>query len=176
MIYTLPELPYDYRALEPHIDARTMEIHHGKHHAAYVNNLNGAIDKHPALFDKTIEELIADLGSVPEDIRTAVRNNGGGYVNHSFFWPILKKDVAYKGDIAEAINAKFGGLEKFQETFAAAAAGQALRMNGTRPVSRLRNCASASCHNLSTNGEAPSVGLFSPNSIDVMRRCSSSGM
>lgn len=124
MAYTLPELGYSYDALEPFIDAQTMEIHHTKHHNAYLTKLNGALESHADLAAKPAEDLIVGLNSLPDTIKTAVRNNGGGYVNHSFFWPILKKDVAYKGDIAEAINAKFGGLEKFQETFAAAAAGQ----------------------------------------------------
>ena len=89
MAHELPKLPYAFDALEPHIDARTMEIHHDKHHAGYVNNLNAALDKHPELFDKSVEALLADLASIPEDIRTAVRNNGGGHANHSFFWPLL---------------------------------------------------------------------------------------
>ncbi len=89
MPYELPPLPYAYNALEPHIDAQTMEIHHGKHHQAYVNNLNKALEKHPELPGKPIEELIADLNAVPEDIRTAVRNNGGGHANHSLFWTIM---------------------------------------------------------------------------------------
>src|SRR5690606_32826243 len=89
MAHTLPALPYPHDALEPHIDAQTMEIHHGKHHAAYVNNLNAALEKAPELKDKSVEELIADLDSVPEAIRTAVRNNGGGHANHSLFWEIL---------------------------------------------------------------------------------------
>ncbi len=87
--HELPPLPYAFDALEPHIDAMTMEIHHDKHHAAYVANLNGALDKHPELFDRSIESILADLSSVPEDIRTAVRNNGGGHANHSFFWTLL---------------------------------------------------------------------------------------
>ncbi len=89
MAFSLPKLPYDFNALEPHIDAKTMEIHHGKHHQAYVNNLNAAIEKHPELASKSIEDLLTDLNSVPEDIRTAVRNNGGGHWNHSMFWEIM---------------------------------------------------------------------------------------
>jgi Fe-Mn family superoxide dismutase len=101
-----------------------MEIHHGKHHAAYVNNLNGALEKHPELFDKTIEALITDLGSVPEDIRTAVRNNGGGHLNHSFFWPLLSGSGGGvpSGDLADAINGAFGSFDSFKETFATAGA------------------------------------------------------
>ncbi len=89
MSHQLPPLPYDPAALEPHIDAQTMQIHHGKHHAAYVNNLNAALEKHPELAGKSAEDLIKNLGTVPEDIRTAVRNNGGGHVNHSMFWQIM---------------------------------------------------------------------------------------
>ena len=89
MAYTLPDLPYSYAALEPYIDEETMHYHHDKHHQTYVTNLNGAIEKHPELFSKTVEELISDLNAVPEDIRTAVRNNGGGHANHSLFWKIM---------------------------------------------------------------------------------------
>lgn len=125
MAHTLPQLPYAYNALEPHIDARTMEIHHTKHHQAYINNLNAALEKHPELADKTAEELIADLDMVPEDIRTAVRNNGGGHVNHSFFWEILSpKSGKPEGDLAKAIDAAFGSFAAFQEKFAAAAASR----------------------------------------------------
>lgn len=125
MAHTLPQLPYAYNALEPHIDARTMEIHHTKHHQAYINNLNAALEKHPELADKTAEELIADLDMIPEDIRTAVRNNGGGHVNHSFFWEILSpKGGKPEGDLAKAIDAAFGSFAAFQEKFAAAAASR----------------------------------------------------
>ena len=89
MAHELPKLPYDFAALEPHIDAKTMEIHHGKHHQAYVNNLNAALEKHPDLQSKSVEDLVRGINSVPEDIRTAVRNNGGGHVNHSMFWQIM---------------------------------------------------------------------------------------
>jgi len=89
MAHELPDLPYDHDALEPHIDAETMRIHHSKHHQGYVNNLNAALEKHPELADKSLEELLGDLDSVPEDIRTAVRNNGGGHANHSLFWPCM---------------------------------------------------------------------------------------
>src|SRR3972149_8029182 len=89
MPHELPKLPYSYDALEPHIDARTMEIHHTKHHQAYVNNLNAALEKYPNLQNKSVEELIKDLNAIPEDIRTAVRNNGGGHLNHRMFWPIM---------------------------------------------------------------------------------------
>ena len=119
MPQVLPALPYAFNALEPHIDAQTMEIHHDKHHAAYVNNLNAAIEKHPELGDKTAEELIKDLGAVPEDIRPAVRNNGGGHVNHSLFWEILTPGgaAAPTGALADAIDATFGSFDAFKTAF-----------------------------------------------------------
>jgi Fe-Mn family superoxide dismutase len=124
MAYELPPLPYAYDALEPHIDAKTMEIHHDKHHQAYVNKVNDAIKGNADLEAKSIEDLIAGLKSVPEGIRTAVRNHGGGHVNHSFFWPILKKDVKFGGPAAEAIEKELGGFDPFTEKFTAAATGQ----------------------------------------------------
>lgn len=122
MAFELPKLPYAYDALEPHIDARTMEIHHSKHHQAYTNNLNAAIEKHPELADKKIWELLQDLSAVPEDIRGALRNNGGGFKNHSIFWKIMSPDGGGdpSGDLAEAINAAFGDFASFKEKFAAA--------------------------------------------------------
>jgi len=123
MAHQLPKLPYEHNALEPFIDAQTMEIHHGKHHQAYVNNLNTALEKYPELFEKTIEELIADLSSVPEDIRTAVRNNGGGHLNHSLFWTVLGSGSAEPaGELATAINRDFGSLEAMKEKLSAAGA------------------------------------------------------
>ncbi len=127
MTYKLPELPYAYDALEPHIDKMTMEIHHTKHHNTYVTNLNKALEGHEDLVgDKTVEELISNMDAIPEEIRTAVRNNGGGHANHSMFWEILSADGGGKpeGKLAEAIDKKFGSFEKFQEEFAAAAAGR----------------------------------------------------
>ncbi len=126
MPHTLPTLPYAYDALEPHFDARTMEIHHTKHHQAYVTNLNAALDKHPALHEKTVEELVADLDMVPEDIRTAVRNHGGGHLNHSMFWELIAPGAGGKpsGALMQAIEKTFGSFEKFQEQFAAAAASR----------------------------------------------------
>ena len=121
MGHTLPELGYSYDALEPFIDKETMTIHHTKHHQAYINNLVNAI-KGTDLESKSAEDLIADLNKVPENIRMAVRNNGGGHVNHSFFWPILKKDVKFTGPAADAIKAKFGGFDQFKEQFSKAAA------------------------------------------------------
>lgn len=119
MKFTLPSLPYAYDALEPHIDAITMEIHHTKHHQAYINNLNAALAKHPYLADKTLEELLQDLPAIPDDIRTAVRNNGGGHYNHSFFWKIMKAQGGGQpnGILAQEIKNTFGSFEGFQETF-----------------------------------------------------------
>jgi Fe-Mn family superoxide dismutase len=119
MAHELPPLPYDYAALEPHIDAQTMQLHHDKHHAAYVNNLNAALEKAPQLQGKSAEELIRDLNSVPEEIRAAVRNNGGGHVNHTMFWKIMapKAGGEPSGPLADAIKDTFGGFDKFKEQF-----------------------------------------------------------
>jgi Fe-Mn family superoxide dismutase len=126
MAYTVPALPYAFDALEPHIDARTMEIHHDKHHAAYVNNLNNALKDHPELAAKPVNELIADLSSVPEAIRTAVRNNGGGHSNHTFFWEVMGpgKGGAPVGTLAEAITKTFGSFDEFKAKFEAAGVGR----------------------------------------------------
>ena len=119
MAHSLPELGYSYDALEPHIDAQTMEIHHSKHHNAYVTKLNGAIEGKADLEGKSICDLVGDLGSVPEDIRTAVRNNGGGHANHSFFWKVIAPGGASEpsGDLAAAIDKAFGSFDKFKEEF-----------------------------------------------------------
>ena len=124
MAHELPALPYATNALEPHIDARTMEIHHGKHHNAYVTNLNNALKDHADLAAKSIDDLCKGIGAVPEAIRGAVRNNGGGHWNHSFFWKLMKPNAEGKpiGKLADAITATFGSFEAFQEKFAAAAA------------------------------------------------------
>ncbi|MGE4056780.1 MAG: superoxide dismutase [Vicinamibacterales bacterium] len=126
MAHSLPPLPYAHDALEPHIDKQTMEIHHGKHHAAYVNNLNAALEKHPELQSKSAEELIRGISSVPEDIRTAVRNNGGGHVNHTMFWQIMGPNAggAPTGAIADAIKSSFGSFDAMKEQFGKAAAGR----------------------------------------------------
>lgn len=126
MAHELPALPYPKDALEPHIDAQTMEIHHGKHHAAYVTNLNKALESAPELAGKTAEELIKDLASVPEGIRGPVRNNAGGHVNHTFFWSILspKGGGAPTGELAKAIDATFGSFDEFKTKFEAAGAGR----------------------------------------------------
>jgi len=126
MAHTLPALPYDAAALEPHIDAQTMQIHHGKHHQAYVTNLNTALDKHPELHDKKLDDLLNALSTVPEGIRTAVRNNGGGHWNHSMFWKLMAPNAggAPTGAVADAINASFGTFDKFKEQFQAAGLGR----------------------------------------------------
>ena len=126
MPFTLPALPYAYDALEPHIDARTMEIHHTKHHQAYVNNLNAALEKAPQLEGKSLDDLMRSINSVPEAVRTAVRNNGGGHWNHSQFWEWMapKRGGEPTGRLADAIKSSFGGFAKFKEQFAAAAAGR----------------------------------------------------
>jgi len=126
MAFTLPPLPYDYKALEPHIDEQTMRIHHDKHHGTYVTNLNAALEPHADLQKKSVEELIANIDALPEAIRTPVRNNGGGHVNHTFFWEIMtpggSKEPA--GSLAEAIGKTFGGFTQFKELFAKACAGR----------------------------------------------------
>ena len=126
MPHELPKLPYSNDALEPHIDAKTMEIHHTKHHQAYVTNLNGAIQGEPELEKKSIEDLIRDLSSVPEDIRTVVRNNGGGHWNHTFFWQIMApgKGGEPGGELGSALKSAFGGFDKFKEAFAKAGVGR----------------------------------------------------
>lgn len=124
--FKLPDLPYAANALEPHIDARTMEIHHDKHHAAYTNKLNEALEKHPELQSKSIDELLRGIDSIPEDIRTAVRNNGGGYANHAMFWEIMGPNGGGEptGALADAITKKFGSFSDFKQKVNAAGAGQ----------------------------------------------------
>ena len=126
MTYTLPYLPYAFDALEPYIDEETMHLHHDKHHNTYVTNLNAAIEKHPELGEKTIEELLSDMDAVPTDIKTAVRNNGGGHANHSFFWKIMAPNAGGEptGAIKEAIDEAFGDFATFKEEFKKAAAGR----------------------------------------------------
>lgn len=121
MSYSLPELSYAYDALEPYIDARTMEIHYTKHHQAYINNLNAAIKDNAQLEKLSVEQLVRNLSEIPENIRTVVRNHGGGHANHSFFWPILKKGVAPAGPVVEAIKSTFGTFDLFKESFSGAA-------------------------------------------------------
>ena len=125
MAFTLPQLPYAFDALEPHIDATTMQIHHGKHHQTYVNNLNAAIEKAPDLGGQSLDQLLRGIDKVPESVRTAVRNNGGGHWNHSFFWQIMTPGGGEPtGKLADAIQDSFGGLDKFKEQWAAAGAGR----------------------------------------------------
>ena len=120
--FEMPELGYEYDALEPYIDAKTMEIHYTKHHKAYLDKFNAAIENKNAFDGKTAEEIVADLDNVPEEIKAAVRNNGGGFVNHKFFWPILKKNVPFEGEVADAIKKKWGSFDSFKEEFSKAAA------------------------------------------------------
>jgi Fe-Mn family superoxide dismutase len=127
--HSLPQLPYDFAALEPHIDAQTMQIHHGKHHQTYITNLNNALAKHPELADKTVEDLLRNLNTIPEDIRAAVRNNGGGHHNHSLFWTIMAPPQQGgggepSGKLAEAINRSFGAFAKFKDQLQSAAVSQ----------------------------------------------------
>ena len=126
MAFTLPPLPYDFAALEPHIDAKTMEIHHGKHHQAYVNNLNAAIEKAPELAGKSLDDLMRNVSSAPEAVRAAVRNNGGGHWNHSMFWQIMtpKGGGEPTGTVGQSIKTAFGDFAKFREQFNAAGAGR----------------------------------------------------
>lgn len=126
MTYTLPDLPYAYDALEPYIDEETMHLHYDKHHNTYVTNLNAAIEKYPELGEKTIEELLSDMDAIPTDIKTAVRNNGGGHANHSFFWEIMAPNAGGEptGEIKEAINEAFGDFSSFKEEFKKAAVGR----------------------------------------------------
>lgn len=121
MTFELAPLPYPYESLEPYFDRETMQLHHDKHHKTYTDKLNTALEKHPELFEKTPEELLMNLDLIPEDIRQAVINHGGGYVNHNLFWNILKKDVKPEGEVIEAIEEKFGTLEDFKKIFAEAA-------------------------------------------------------
>ncbi|NDJ52618.1 MAG: superoxide dismutase [Chloroflexi bacterium] len=126
MAHELPDLPYAHDALEPHIDKMTMEIHHGKHHNGYVNKLNAALEGHDDLQAKSIEDLLSDLSAIPEDIRGAVRNSGGGHLNHTLFWPAMSADGGGEptGALADAINEAFGSFDAFKEAFAKASAGR----------------------------------------------------
>ena len=126
MAFTLPALPYDFPALEPHIDAKTMEIHHGKHHQTYVNNLNAAIEKAPELASKSLDDLMRGAGKLPEAVRAAIRNNGGGHWNHSMFWQIMAPKAGGEpgGNLGSAIKSAFGDFAKFREQFSAAGVGR----------------------------------------------------
>lgn len=121
-MFELPQLAYQYSVLEPYIDAKTMEIHHTKHHQAYIDKLNGALDKHPELKEKTLEWLMANLNEIPEEIRTVVRNNGGGHYNHMLYWEIMRPNAAKaSGKLLEDINTQFGSIDKLKEEFTNAA-------------------------------------------------------
>jgi len=126
LAYELPELPYDYNALEPHIDEQTMQIHHDKHHGTYVSKVNAALEGHAELSNKSIEDLLSNLNAIPENIRTAVRNNGGGHMNHTLFWQLLSPNGGGTptGAIANAINAEFGSFESFKNKFSDEAVGR----------------------------------------------------
>jgi len=126
MAFTLPPLPYDFAALEPHIDAKTMEIHHGKHHQTYVNNLNAAIEKAPELAKKSLDDLLRNVSTLPEAVRTPIRNNGGGHWNHSMFWQIMAPKAGGEpgGKLGQAITSTFGDFAKFREQFSAAGVGR----------------------------------------------------
>jgi superoxide dismutase, Fe-Mn family len=155
MPFKLPDLPYAFDALEPVIDVQTMQIHHGKHHAAYVNNLNKAIEGKPDLESKSVEDLIANLAAVPEAVRTAVRNNGGGHYNHSLFWPLMAtKGKAGggepKGELLQALNTELGGFAKFKEVFSQAAAtrfGSGWAWLGVKDDGKLCVCSTANQDN-----------------------------
>ena len=124
MKHALPKLDYEYNDLEPFIDAKTMEIHYTKHHQTYVDKLNVALEKYPKFQNKDVDELIKNLNAIPEEIRAAVRNHGGGHSNHSFFWKILKKDVDFFGEVSDSINDKFRSFEEFKKKFTEAALGR----------------------------------------------------
>ena len=163
MAYTLPDLPYGYDALEPYIDVETMHLHHDKHHNTYVTNLNAAIEKYPELEEQSIEELMKNLNEVPEDIRTAVRNNGGGHANHSFFWKIMAPNAGGEptGAIKDAIDQAFGSFEKMKEEFKTSATGRfgsgwawLVLNNGKLEITSTANQDSPL-----TDGKTPIIGL-----------------
>ncbi|MDA1060435.1 MAG: superoxide dismutase [bacterium] len=163
MPHTLPDLPYSFDALEPHIDAKTMEIHHGKHHQGYVDKLNAALEKYPDLVEKPLEELLRNLDLVPEDIASAVRNNGGGHYNHSLFWKIMAKDATpATGKLKADIENKWESLENFKEEFANAAATRfgsgwawlSLNQDGELEISSTPNQ-----DNPLMEGKSPIIGL-----------------
>jgi len=157
-------MPYPYDALEPHIDARTMEIHYTKHHNGYVTKLNAALEKHPQLAAKPIDQLLCQIEEVPADIRQAVINNGGGHANHSLFWPLMAKGAGGepKGDVADAINRTFGGFEQFREQFSTAAAnrfGSGWAWLGFDPSGKLHIGTTANQDSPYMQGHTPILGL-----------------
>lgn len=162
--FELPSLPYPYDALEPHIDARTMEIHHQGHHGTYVKNLNAALEGHPELQQKSLEDLLSGLAQVPESIRTAVRNNGGGHANHSLFWEIMSPQGGGepKGKLAEDIQATFGSFEKFKEEFTKAALGRfgsGWAWLVVNPAGKLEVISTPNQDNPIMDGQKPVLGL-----------------
>lgn len=162
--FDLPELEFAPDALEPYIDKETMIIHHDKHHQTYVNNLNAALDKHPELKDQSLTDLVSDLETVPEDIRTAVRNNGGGHYNHSLFWKVLIPGGAHEpsGGLKEAIDSQLGGFDPFKEVFSAAAAGQfgsGWAWLTLDHQNRLRVTSTPNQDSPMMNGETPLLGI-----------------
>jgi Fe-Mn family superoxide dismutase len=164
MAHELPPLPYPTNALEPYIDATTMEIHHGRHHNTYVTNLNNALANYPELQSKTVEELISDLNAVPEAIRTAVRNNGGGHANHTLFWQILSPNGGGTptGALAAAIDSELGGFEKFKETFSNAAAtrfGSGWAWLAVSPEGKLKVYSLPNQDSPLMEGDTPILGL-----------------
>ena len=162
--FKLPELGYAYDALEPHIDAKTMEIHHSKHHAAYTNNLNAALEKHPELQSREADDLIRNLLSIPEDVRTAVRNNGGGYINHTFFWELMTPGGANapSGALAKEIDSAFGSFDALKEAVNKAGAGRFgsgwawLVVDGS---GKLQVTSTANQDNPITDGQKPVIGV-----------------
>jgi Fe-Mn family superoxide dismutase len=164
MAHTLPELPYAHNALEPYIDEQTMQIHHGKHHNAYVTNLNKALEGHDALAAKSIEDLLRGINEVPEAIRTAVRNNGGGHANHTLFWNTMAPNAggAPAGELADAINATFGSFDEFKTKFAAAAAtrfGSGWAWLNVTADGKLEITSSANQDSPLMDGKTPVLGL-----------------
>ena len=164
MSFTLPELPYDPDALEPYIDKQTMEIHHGKHHATYVDKLNAAIEKYPDFGEFTLEELITHLEQVPEDIRTAVRNNGGGHYNHSLFWDWMSPTatITPNGELSIALNSTFGSFATFKEEFSKTAMdrfGSGWAWLVQEKEGKLSICSTANQDNPLTEGKKPILGL-----------------
>lgn len=172
MKHTLPDLEYDYAALEPHIDARTMEIHHSKHHQGYVNKLNSALEEAPEIADKPLEELLQNLDAIPEKVRTAVRNNAGGHYNHSLFWKVLsppstgsgqgKGGGEPKGDLLDALNSAFGDFESFEKKFSQAASGRFGSGWAWLAVDQSKNLSIASTPNQDnplSEGKTPILGL-----------------
>lgn len=163
-MYTLPSLPYEYKDLEPHIDAQTMEIHYTKHHQGYINKLNDALKDHTDLLEKPVEELVAELNSLPEKVQTAVRNNGGGHANHSLFWSILTPSGASEpnGALADAIKEKFGSFDEFKDEFTSTAGSQFGSGWGWLVVTADKNLAVVSTPNQDsplTSGKTPVLGV-----------------